>query len=54
MCMKKGLPQVKLNQTTNGRWDLIMAMGTHKLEEVDIVLTEFPNFGGYQSTRPIF
>lgn len=41
-----GLSAVRANHTTNGRWDLIVEIGTETLEELDTVLAQIRRFDG--------
>lgn len=40
------LPQVRAVHSTNGRWDLIVAIGAETLEEFDTVLAQIRRFDG--------
>ena len=40
------LPQVRAVHSTNGRWDLIVAIGADTLEEFDTVLAQIRRFDG--------
>ncbi len=41
-----GLSQVRACHTTNGRWDVIVEIGTTTLEELDAVLAQIRRFDG--------
>lgn len=41
-----GLSAVRAIHTTNGRWDLIVEIGTETLEELDTVLAQIRRFDG--------
>ncbi|MEQ9257985.1 MAG: Lrp/AsnC family transcriptional regulator [Roseovarius sp.] len=41
-----GLPSVRRIHTTNGRWDVIVEIGTTSLEELDDVLARIRRFDG--------
>lgn len=41
-----GLPQVRAIHSTNGRWDVILELGTETLEEFDQVLAKIRRFEG--------
>ena len=41
-----GLPAVRAIHSTNGRWDLILEIGTETLEELDGVLAKIRRFEG--------
>ena len=41
-----GLPQVRAIHSTNGRWDVILELGTETLEEFDDVLAKIRRFEG--------
>ena len=41
-----GLPAVRAVHTTNGRWDLIVEIGTEALEDFDAVLAQIRRFDG--------
>lgn len=34
----EGMPEVQTIHTTNGRWDLVVELGTHSLQALDLVL----------------
>ncbi|OWU73145.1 Lrp/AsnC family transcriptional regulator [Phaeobacter sp. 22II1-1F12B] len=40
------LPQVRAVHSTNGRWDMIVAIGADTLEEFDTVLAQIRRFDG--------
>ena len=41
-----GLSAVRATHTTNGRWDVIVEIGTETLEELDKVLAQIRRFEG--------
>ena len=41
-----GIPAVRAVHSTNGRWDLIVELGTDTLEELDLVLTRIRRIEG--------
>lgn len=41
-----GLPEVRAVHSTNGRWDVIVEIGTETLEQFDAVLTRIRRFDG--------
>ena len=41
-----GLPQVRALHSTNGRWDVIVEVGTDTLEAFDAVLTQIRRIDG--------
>ncbi len=41
-----GLPEVQAVHSTNGRWDLIVEVGTRTLEELDAVLVKVRGYDG--------
>jgi DNA-binding Lrp family transcriptional regulator len=42
----QGLPEVRAIHSTNGRWDLIVELGTETLETLDIALAKIRTFDG--------
>ncbi len=42
----QGLPAVQAVHTTNGRWDLIVELGTQTLQELDETITRIRNIEG--------
>lgn len=47
----QGLPEVRAIHTTNGRWDLIVELGTETLETLDEALTKIRNFDGVANSE---
>lgn len=47
----KGLSAVRACHTTNGRWDVIVEIGTATLEEFDAVLARIRRFDGVASSE---
>jgi len=45
------LQQVKAVHTTNGKWDIIVDIGTQSLEELDTVLTKIRKFSGVKNSE---
>lgn len=46
-----GLSAVRATHTTNGRWDLIVEIGTETLEEFDLVLAQIRRFDGIANSE---
>ena len=46
-----GLPEVRAVHTTNGRWDLIVELGTPTLEELDKALHRVRSFEGVATSE---
>jgi DNA-binding Lrp family transcriptional regulator len=46
-----GLSAVRAVHTTNGRWDLIVEIGTETLEEFDAILGQIRRFDGIASSE---
>lgn len=46
-----GLSAVRAVHTTNGRWDLIVEIGTDTLEALDATLTQIRKFDGISSSE---
>ncbi|MCZ4351579.1 Lrp/AsnC family transcriptional regulator [Roseovarius aestuarii] len=46
-----GLSAVRATHTTNGRWDIIVEIGTSTLEELDQVLAQIRRFDGIVSSE---
>ncbi|ANP34995.1 MULTISPECIES: Lrp/AsnC family transcriptional regulator [Rhodobacterales] len=46
-----GLPEVRAIHTTNGRWDLIVELGTETLETLDSALAKIRNFDGVSTSE---
>lgn len=46
-----GLPQVRAVHSTNGRWDLIVEIGTPTLEQLDEVLRTIRHFEGITTSE---
>ena len=47
----QGLPEVRAIHTTNGRWDLIVELGTETLETLDAALAKIRTFDGIVSSE---
>lgn len=47
----RGLPQVRAIHSTNGRWDLIVELGTLTLEALDQVLADIRRFEGVSTSE---
>ncbi len=47
----QGLPEVRAIHTTNGRWDLIVDLGTETLQDLDAVLTRIRSFDGISTSE---
>ncbi|MBE1284633.1 MAG: AsnC family transcriptional regulator [Rhodobacteraceae bacterium] len=47
----QGLPEVRAIHSTNGRWDLIVELGTETLEALDKALAKIRNFDGVQTSE---
>jgi DNA-binding Lrp family transcriptional regulator len=47
----QGLPEVRAIHTTNGRWDLIVELGTESLETLDTALAKIRTFDGVVSSE---
>lgn len=47
----QGLPEVRAIHTTNGRWDLIVELGTETLETLDAALAKIRTFEGVVSSE---
>ena len=45
------LQQVKAVHTTNGKWDIIVDLGTQSLDELDLILTKIRKFSGVKSSE---
>ncbi len=46
-----GLPEVRAIHSTNGRWDLIVEIGTDTLEALDAVLARIRKFEGVATSE---
>lgn len=46
-----GLPAVRAIHSTNGRWDLVVELGTETLEELDEVLARIRRFDGISTSE---
>ncbi|QYX58327.1 Lrp/AsnC family transcriptional regulator [Roseovarius sp. SCSIO 43702] len=46
-----GLSAVRATHSTNGRWDLIVELGTTSLEEIDGVISQIRRFDGVVSSE---
>lgn len=46
-----GLPAVRAMHTTNGRWDVIVELGTDTLEALDRILAQIRKFEGITSSE---
>ena len=46
-----GLPEVQAIHSTNGRWDLIIELGTTSLEDLDSVLARIRRFDGIATSE---
>ena len=46
-----GIPEVQAVHTTNGKWDLVVEIGTDALVELDRVLAVIRRFDGVQSSE---
>ena len=46
-----GLPEVRAIHSTNGRWDLIVEIGTETLEALDAVLARIRKFEGVATSE---
>lgn len=47
----QGLPEVRAIHTTNGRWDLIVELGTETLETLDAALAKIRTLDGVVSSE---
>lgn len=47
----QGLAQVRAIHSTNGRWDLIVELGTETLEALDMALAKIRTFDGIASSE---
>ncbi|EAQ44999.1 MAG: AsnC family transcriptional regulator [Roseobacter sp. MedPE-SWde] len=47
----QGIPEVRAIHTTNGRWDLIVELGTETLETLDAALAKIRTFDGVVSSE---
>ncbi|MBK0329436.1 Lrp/AsnC family transcriptional regulator [Rhodobacteraceae bacterium F11138] len=47
----QGLPDVRAVHTTNGRWDLIVELGTETLEGLDLALNKIRRFDGVSTSE---
>lgn len=47
----QGLAEVRAIHSTNGRWDLIVELGTDTLESLDAALARIRNFEGVQTSE---
>ncbi|MEX0349538.1 MAG: Lrp/AsnC family transcriptional regulator [Paracoccaceae bacterium] len=47
----QGLTEVRAIHSTNGRWDLIVELGTETLEELDRALARIRTFEGVQTSE---
>ncbi|MDP5216123.1 Lrp/AsnC family transcriptional regulator [Ruegeria sp. 2205SS24-7] len=47
----QGLTEVRAIHSTNGRWDLIVELGTETLEELDRALARIRSFEGVQTSE---
>ena len=45
------LQQVKAVHTTNGKWDIIVDLGTQSLDELDLILTNIRKFSGVKNSE---
>ncbi len=46
-----GIPEVQAVHSTNGKWDLVVEIGTEALTELDRVLANIRRFDGVQSSE---
>jgi len=46
-----GIPEVQAVHSTNGKWDLVVEIGTDALHELDRVLASIRRFDGVQSSE---
>ncbi len=46
-----GIPAVRAVHSTNGRWDLIVEIGTESLESFDSILAQIRNFEGVANSE---
>lgn len=46
-----GLPEVQAAHSTNGRWDLVVEVGTQTLEDLDAVIMKIRNYEGVLSSE---
>ncbi len=46
-----GLSSVRKVHTTNGRWDVIVELGTATLEDLDAILAQIRKFDGVASSE---
>jgi DNA-binding Lrp family transcriptional regulator len=47
----QGLPEVRAVHSTNGRWDVIVELGTETLEDLDAALSKIRRFDGVQTSE---
>ncbi len=47
----RGIPEVRAIHSTNGRWDLIVELGTETLEQLDRVLGTIRQFDGVATSE---
>ncbi|MDK3072511.1 Lrp/AsnC family transcriptional regulator [Sedimentitalea sp. JM2-8] len=47
----QGLPEVRAVHSTNGRWDVIVEIGTETLEGLDAALSRIRRFDGVQTSE---
>ena len=47
----RGMSEVKAIHSTNGKWDLILELGTETLEELDQALAKIRMFEGVQTSE---
>ncbi len=47
----RGIPEITSIHTTNGRWDLIVEMGTDTLEQLDLVLAAVRRLDGVSNSE---
>ncbi len=47
----QGMPEVRAIHSTNGRWDLIVELGTETLEDLDKALARIRNLDGVQTSE---
>ena len=45
------MQQVKAVHTTNGKWDIIVDLGTQSLDELDEILTKIRKFPGVNNSE---
>ena len=47
----QGMPELRALHTTNGRWDLVVELGTETLEALDAALSQIRKFEGIQRSE---